>query len=69
MCSAQGIDLLAPLKASEPLEAAKATIRKVVPKLEDDRTLTPDIEKIRDLMTAGEIVAAAETTIGPLLEA
>ncbi|MBY8997672.1 MAG: histidine ammonia-lyase, partial [Candidatus Thorarchaeota archaeon] len=47
MCSAQGIDLLAPLKASEPLEAAKSTIRKVVPKLEDDRTLTPDIEKIR----------------------
>jgi histidine ammonia-lyase len=69
MCSAQGVDLLAPLKASEPLEAAKSAIRKVVSKLEDDRSLSPDIEKIRGLMNAGEITAAVEKTIGPILEA
>lgn len=68
MCSAQGIDLLDPLKASKPLEAAKSTIRKVVSKLEDDRTLTPDIEKIRDLMNSGEIVTATEGKTGPLLD-
>ena len=68
MCSAQGIDLLAPLKASKPLETAKSAIRKVVPKLEDDRALAPDIEKIRGLMDAGDIVAAVEAEVGPLLD-
>ncbi|MHA1942799.1 MAG: histidine ammonia-lyase [Candidatus Thorarchaeota archaeon] len=68
MCSVQGIDLLAPLKASEPLEAAKSVIRKVVSKLEDDRTLTPDIEKIRNLMNTGEIVTVTEGKAGPLLD-
>lgn len=68
MCSAQGIDLLAPLKASKPLEAAKSTIRKVVSKLEDDRALSPDIEKIREIMKSGEIITAAETVTGPLLD-
>ncbi len=69
MCSAQGVDLLAPLKASKPIEAAKSAIRKVVSKLEDDRVLTPDVEKIRTLMTAGEIVAAAESITGVILDA
>jgi histidine ammonia-lyase len=68
MCSAQGIDLLTPLKASKPLEVAKSTIRKVVPKLKDDRALTPDIEKIRVLMDSGEIIAATEGNAGPLLD-
>jgi len=68
MCAAQGIDLLAPLKASEPLEVAKASIRRVVPKLEDDRTLTPDIEKIRSIMTAVEIITHVEKITGPLLD-
>jgi len=68
MCAAQGIDLLAPLKASAPLEAAKSVIRKVVSKLEDDRSLAPDIQMIRNLMQSGEIVTAAETITGVLLD-
>jgi len=68
MCSAQGIDLLAPLKTSKPLEAAKSKMRKVVSKLEDDRTLTPDIEEIRNLMNIGELVTATEDKTGPLLD-
>jgi histidine ammonia-lyase len=68
MCAAQGIDLLAPLKASKPLETAKSAIRKVVPKLEDDRALSPDIEKIRNLMDEGKIVASTEKISGPLLD-
>ncbi|MGY5872848.1 MAG: histidine ammonia-lyase [Candidatus Thorarchaeota archaeon] len=69
MCATQGIDLLAPLKASKPLETAKSTIRRVVPKLEDDRALSPDIEKIRSLMNDGEIAASTEKVSGPLLDA
>jgi histidine ammonia-lyase len=68
MCATQGIDLLAPLKASEPLEAAKTAIRNVVPKLEDDRALSTDIEKIRNIMTAGEIISNVEKVTGPLLD-
>jgi len=68
MCASQGIDLLAPLKASKPLEVAKSSIRRVVPKLEDDRALTPDIEKIRSIMTAGDIITHVEKITGPLLE-
>jgi histidine ammonia-lyase len=68
MCASQGIDLLAPLKASEPIEAAKATIRKKVTKLEDDRALAPDIEKIRTLMDTGAIVSSTEKVTGPLLD-
>ncbi len=69
MCATQGIDLLAPLKAAQPLEVAKSLIRELVPKLEDDRTLAPDIEKIRSLMTSGEIITQVEKITGFLLEA
>ena len=68
MCATQGLDLLAPLKASKPLETAKSAIRRVVPKLEDDRVLSPDIEKIRSLMNDGEIVTFTEKISGSLLD-
>jgi histidine ammonia-lyase len=68
MCAAQGLDLLAPLKASKPIEAAKSVIRKEVPMLEDDRALSPDIEKIRNLMNDRVIVSSTEKISAPLLE-
>jgi len=68
MCAAQGIDLLAPLKASEPIEATKASLRNEVSMLEDDRALALDINKIRALMDEGKIVIAAEKVTGPLLD-
>jgi histidine ammonia-lyase len=69
MCATQGIDLLAPLKASKPLETAKSAIRRSVPMLEDDRVLSSDIEKIRGLMDDREIVTSTEKISGPLLDA
>ncbi|MFX1605442.1 MAG: histidine ammonia-lyase [Promethearchaeota archaeon] len=68
MCACQGIDYLAPLKPSKPLEEAHKTIRKVVPRLEDDRPLASDITKIRELMTSGDIIASVESVTGPLYE-
>jgi len=68
MCACQGLDYLAPLNPSEPLQEAFNTIRKKVPKLEDDRPLSPDIAKIRELMSAGEIIASVESITGPLFE-
>ena len=68
MCATQGIDLLAPLKASVPLEIAKSVIRKKVEKLEDDRSLAPDVQAIRNLMTEGAIIISVEEDTGALLE-
>jgi histidine ammonia-lyase len=68
MCACQGIDYLSPLKPSEPLAEAHKTIRKAVTKLEDDRSLSPDIAKIRGLMTSGDIIASVESITGSLFE-
>jgi histidine ammonia-lyase len=68
MCAAQGIDLLSPLKPSTPLDKAHSKIRKVVPKLEDDRPLSPDIAQIHALIDSGAIVSVIESVTGPLLD-
>ncbi len=68
MCACQGIDFLAPLKPSEPLYEAYKTIRNLIPKLEDDRPLSPDITKILGIMKSGDIIASVESISGPLYE-
>ncbi|MHA1770841.1 MAG: histidine ammonia-lyase [Candidatus Thorarchaeota archaeon] len=68
LCAAQGIDLLAPLTPSAPLAEAHKVIRSRVATLTDDRSLAPDVAKIRDLMTDGAIISAVETLTGPLYE-
>ncbi|MFW9808721.1 MAG: histidine ammonia-lyase [Candidatus Thorarchaeota archaeon] len=68
MCACQGIDYLAPLKPSEPLQRAHSAIRKAVSKLEDDRPLAPDIVKIRDLLSSGTIISAVESVTGSLFD-
>jgi histidine ammonia-lyase len=69
MCAAQGIDLLSPLRPSEALEKVFLKIREVVAKLEDDRTLSPDITKILVLMRSRDIVTTVEDITGFFLEA
>ncbi len=68
MCACQGIDYLAPLKPSEPLQKVHTAIRRVVPKLEDDRPLSPDISKILELLASGNIISEVESITGPLFE-
>jgi histidine ammonia-lyase len=68
MCAAQGIDLLAPLSTSDPLKKALGAIREVVSTLDDDRTLHPDIVRIRNLMTLRKITSSVEEVTGSLLE-
>lgn len=66
MCAAQGLDLLAPLQASEPLVHAKKTIRTKVEKLEDDRQLSGDIISISELVRTRQICRAVEEITGSL---
>jgi len=51
LCACQGIDLLAPLKTGKLAAQAQAAVRRVVPGLEEDRALSPDIEAVRRLIS------------------
>jgi histidine ammonia-lyase len=52
LAAAQGIDFHAPLKTSEALQQAHAKVRAVSPRLERDRSLAGDIERVRELIEA-----------------
>ena len=43
LCAMQGIDYRRPLRSSAPVEKAYATVRKLVPMMERDRPVSPDI--------------------------
>jgi histidine ammonia-lyase len=53
MAAAQGIDWRRPLRSSSALEEAHATVRSLVPRLERDRVLAPDIAALADAIAAG----------------
>jgi len=44
MCAAQGLEFRRPLLAGCEVERAHEVVRTIVPKLEQDRVLAPDIE-------------------------
>lgn len=66
LAAAQGIDFLAPLTPGAGTGAAHAAIREVVPHLEEDRMLAPDIESICRLIADGLLVAKVEKAVGDL---
>jgi len=66
LTAAQGLEFLRPLKAGRGPRAAHALIRTRVPPLEDDRTMSADVEQILAWMRTGEIVSAAEKAAGRL---
>ena len=61
LAAAQGIGFRAPLKTSARLAEAVARLRAVVPPLEEDRYMAPDIEAAVGLARAGALVEA----VGP----
>jgi histidine ammonia-lyase len=66
LAACQGLDFLAPLKGSPALEAGKRAVRRVVPRVEEDRVLSKDIESMVELMRSGELRTAVERTTGSL---
>jgi histidine ammonia-lyase len=54
MCAAQALEFRRPLKSSARIEEAHDEVRKVVPKLERDRVLAPDIEALAGAIKAGK---------------
>lgn len=57
LAAAQGCDFHAPLKSSGILDDVRDRLRKVVPRLDDDRYLHPDIAAAANLVRSGALVA------------
>lgn len=66
LAAAQGLDLGAKLRPGRGVQAAYRALRKVVPALERDRFLAPDLAAAERLVAEGDLVAAAERQVGPL---
>jgi histidine ammonia-lyase len=60
MCAAQAIEFHRPLKAGRGVERAHAEIRRVVPALDQDRLMHPDIEALERLVRSGALAAIHE---------
>jgi histidine ammonia-lyase len=54
MCAAQGLDYRAPLKPARRLRSAYTMVRSLVPPLDIDRILSPDIMALSDAIARGE---------------
>ncbi len=46
MCAAQALEFRRPLRSSAEIERAHDAVRSVVPRLEQDRVLAPDIDAL-----------------------
>lgn len=66
LSATQGLDLLAPLKTSAPLEAIKGYIREQVPYAEKDRVFSYDIGRILEMIQSRKLVAFIENQVGEL---
>ena len=55
MCAAQALEFRRPLKSSGRIETAHDAVRKVVPRLERDRTLAPDIAEMAEAIRSGKL--------------
>jgi histidine ammonia-lyase len=59
LCAAQGLDYLAPLTSSAPVQRVRGIIRARVPTLHDDRPPAPDILQLEQLIAEADIERAA----------
>jgi histidine ammonia-lyase len=58
LAAAQALDILAPLKPSKRAQQAMKAIRDVAKMMEHDRSLAPDIGKVAEVISRGEIAEA-----------
>ena len=66
LSASQALDLRAPLEPSPATGAARASVRSVSPFVDEDRSLSDDIQAVADLVRAGSFVAAASSIAGEL---
>jgi len=63
-CACQGIDLQAPLMASEPVRALVQAVRRLVPFVEHDRPLSAEVAALAEAILSGEIASSVEPALG-----
>lgn len=66
MCAAQALDLRKPMEPAPGTAAAHAAIRTLVPFLDTDRALAPDIATATDAVRSASLLDAAEEAVGEL---
>jgi histidine ammonia-lyase len=66
LAASQGVEFLAPLEPGAGARAAHDFVRFLSPTVEEDRTLSPDIEQVAVAIRSGELVAAVEAELGEL---
>jgi histidine ammonia-lyase len=66
MAGAQALDFRKPLKPSRGVQAAYDVVRKHVARLEEDRPLYDDINRLKDVVQSGEVLDAVEAAVGQL---
>jgi histidine ammonia-lyase len=66
LAAAQGVEFLAPLEPGRGAAAARAFVRSVSPRLEEDRPLAGDIDSLAGAIRSGALVAAVEAEVGEL---
>ena len=68
LTAAQGVELRAPLETSAELRKAIAALRAVVPTLEEDRYMAPDLAAAAALVADGRFAASVSPGLLPALE-
>jgi histidine ammonia-lyase len=66
LAAAQALDLRAPLKPGPATSAAREAVRELVPFLDSDRELKPDLDAAIELVESGALVDAVERVVGTL---
>ena len=66
LAAAQAVEFLAPLEPGRGAAAARAFVRTLSPRLEDDRPLGGDIDVVAAAIRNGALVAAVEDEVGEL---
>jgi histidine ammonia-lyase len=66
LAGAQAVEFLAPLEPGQGVRAAHDFVRSLSPRLDDDRSLSRDIELVANAVRDGSLVAAVESESGEL---
>jgi len=66
LAAVQGVEFLAPLEPGLGVRAAHSFVRGLSPALDEDRPLSPDIERVAEAIRSGELVSAVERETGEL---
>ncbi|OWZ85044.1 histidine ammonia-lyase [Natranaerobius trueperi] len=66
LCACQALDLRKPRKPGKGTKKAFEIIREEIPYLDQDREISPDIEKVAEIIASGKLVKAVEEVVGKL---